>query len=98
MARPLMLLALAAGLIGVAASARAQTFNTYRCRDGTQFVAAFYHGSRSAYLKLDGRAIVLPWRMSATGARYSRGGTTLRINASAVTLTRARQTTDCVQD
>jgi membrane-bound inhibitor of C-type lysozyme len=97
MAGRLMLALLAAGIVG-AMPARAQTFNTYRCRDGTQFVAAFYHGSRSAYLKLGGRAMTLPWRMSATGARYSGGGTTLRIRGRSVTLTRGRQSTDCLQD
>ena len=95
----LMLLALVAGLIGGAEPAHAQTFTTYHCRDGTEFVAAFYQGTRSAYLKLDGHTMTLPRRISASGARYSTGGIALRIKGKAATLTRGwRQSTECSAD
>jgi membrane-bound inhibitor of C-type lysozyme len=75
--------------------AAAQTFFTFRCGDGSEFVTAFYQGTRSAYVKLDGKSLVLPRRLSLSGARYSSGGIVLRIKGDAATLSRGRQSTDC---
>lgn len=80
----LMCLAGAAGL-GIA-SASAQSFQTYHCADGTQFIVGFYPGDSRAYLQIDGRAITLPRRVTLSGSRYSRSDVTLK-------LTRAGQTT-----
>ena len=77
--------------------AAAQTFQTYRCQDGSEFVAAFYYGDRRAHLQLDGKAMALPKRVSLSGARYSKGDITLRIVKSGVTLRRGKETTNCVK-
>jgi membrane-bound inhibitor of C-type lysozyme len=80
-----------------AAPAAAQTFLTLRCVDGTELVAAFFQGTRSAYVQLDGKAMtLLPRRLfSLSGTRYASGGITLRIKGTAATLSRGRQSTEC---
>ncbi|HYC17013.1 MAG TPA: MliC family protein [Pseudolabrys sp.] len=75
--------------------ARAQTFFTYQCRDGSEFIAAFFEGDRRAHLQLDGKALTLPKRLSMSGSRYAKGGITLRITKTAVTLKRGQQLTEC---
>lgn len=85
----------AAGILADQFPAGAQTFFTYRCRDGSEFIAAFYEGDSRAHLQLDGKAIALPKRMSMSGSRYAKGGITLRIAKTATTLKRGRQSTDC---
>jgi len=83
-------------ILFAAASAAAQVFTTYRCRDGSEFVAAFYEGDRRAHLQLDGKAITLSKRLAIKGSRYVRGDITLRFDRSGViTLKRGRRTTDC---
>jgi membrane-bound inhibitor of C-type lysozyme len=80
------------------APALAQTFSTYQCRDGSEFVLALYEGDRAAHLQLDGRALALPKRLSVNGTRYSKGDVTLRITkAGATTLTRGKKSTQCVK-
>src|SRR5215469_6471625 len=92
-----LLLALAAQALGVAGAVAQNilTFRTFHCGDGTEFVAAFYKGTNSAHVQLDGKAMTLRRRLSLSGTRYSASGVTLRIKASRTTLTRGRQTTDC---
>jgi membrane-bound inhibitor of C-type lysozyme len=86
---------------GGVTSSGAQTFLTFHCADGTEFVTAFYRGRRSAYVQLDGKAMTLPPRISLSGARYSAGDITLRIKGNSATLTRGRhlsrgrRSTDC---
>ena len=77
------------------APAFAQTFLTFHCADGTEFVTAFRPGIRNAYLQLDGKAVTLPRRLSLSGVRYSAGGITLRIRQTTATLSRGRQSTEC---
>ena len=89
-----LLSTLTAGVGGVA-PAFAQTFLTFHCGDGTQFLAAFREGTRSAYVQLDGKAMTLPRRLSLSGARYSAGSTTLRIKQNTAALSRGRQSTEC---
>jgi membrane-bound inhibitor of C-type lysozyme len=60
----------------------AQTFITYSCLDGSEFVVAFFAGERSAHLQLDGKAMSLPQRLSLSGTRYAKGDITLRITRS----------------
>lgn len=93
---PVAILITAAVLAGMT-TARAQTVFSYRCRDGTRFAAMFYAGVRVAYLRLDGKALTLPRRVSAAGARYSRNGVTLRVRGRAATLTRGRTSTECLR-
>jgi hypothetical protein len=44
---------------------KAQTFQTYRCVDGTQFIVAFYPHDPDAYLQIDGRPVTCAsaWRL-----------------------------------
>jgi len=78
--------------------AGAQTFFTYHCRDGSEFVAAFYEGDRRAHLQLDGKAIALAKRPSLSGTRYVKGNITLRIAKTGTTLKRRKTTTECTAD
>jgi|SRR5690242_3339339 membrane-bound inhibitor of C-type lysozyme len=75
--------------------ANAETFFTYRCRDGSEFVAAFYEGDKRAHLQLDGKAATLSKRISVSGSRYSKGDITLRIAKSVTTLKRGKRLTEC---
>ena len=73
----------------------AQTFLTYSCLDGSEFVVAFFPGDRSAHLQLDGKAVSLSRRLSLYGTRYAKGDITLRIAKTATALTRGRRSTEC---
>lgn len=84
-----------AGLTLVAPPASAQTFATYQCRDGTTFVAAFFADTRTVALQLDGKAVTLPSRLSASGARYGKDGITLWIKGTNAMLRRAAKSTEC---
>jgi membrane-bound inhibitor of C-type lysozyme len=89
---------LCAGVVAIAIHqppVAAQAFLTYYCLDGSEFVVAFFAGDRSAYLKLDGKAMSLPRRLSLSGTRYAKGDITLRITKSVTTLTRGRRSTEC---
>src|SRR5215510_13249519 len=84
----------ATGILAGQLPAYAQ-FSTYRCRDGSEFVAAFYEGDKRAHLQLDGKALTLPKRVSVSGSRYAKGDITLRITKTATTLKRGRRLTEC---
>jgi membrane-bound inhibitor of C-type lysozyme len=75
--------------------ANAETFSTYRCRDGSEFVVAFYEGDKRAHLQLDGKAATLSKRISVSGSRYSKGDITLRIAKTVTTLKRGKRLTEC---
>ena len=62
--------------------ADAQTFRTYRCADGTQFIVGFYDLDKRAFLQIDGQPVTLARRLSVSGARYAGAGVTLRIPKS----------------
>jgi len=85
----------AAGIFIGQLPACAQTFVTYQCRDGSEFIAAFFEGDSRAHLQLDGKAITLPKRISLSGSRYAKGDITLRITKTATTLKRGRRSTEC---
>lgn len=85
----------AAGILAGQCPAGAQTFSTYRCGDGSEFIAAFYEGDSRAHLQLDGKAVTLPKRLSVSGSRYAKGGITLRVTKTATTLKRGRRSTEC---
>jgi membrane-bound inhibitor of C-type lysozyme len=51
--------------------ASAQTFQSYRCSDGTQFLVGFFEYDKRAHLQIDGRAVTLARRLALTGSRYS---------------------------
>jgi membrane-bound inhibitor of C-type lysozyme len=81
------------------APASAQTFQSYRCADGTKFIAAFYQYDSRAYLQIDGRPVTLAKRLNWSGSRYSGEGITLTIGKAGVALRHARRpTTVCEVD
>jgi membrane-bound inhibitor of C-type lysozyme len=75
--------------------ATVQSFFTFHCGDGTEFIAAFYKGRRDAYVKLNGKTMALLRRPSFSGARYSAGGITLRIDGHSASLSRGKSSTEC---
>jgi len=84
---------------GVAAglsAAHAQSFESYRCADGTQFIVGFYPYDSRAHLQIDGRAVTLKKRLAVSGARYSGGGVTLAITKAGTTIRHVkRRVTAC---
>ena len=76
----------------------AQVFTTYYCRDGSEFVVAFYEGDKRAYLQLDGKALTLARRLSVRGRRYAKGGVTLLFAKTGTTLKRGKHMTECTAD
>jgi membrane-bound inhibitor of C-type lysozyme len=93
--RPLITLLGAAAIVIGQTPAVAQTFITYSCLDGSEFVAAFFAGERTAHLQLDGKAMSLPQRLSLSGTRYAKGDITLRITKTVTTLKRGKRSTEC---
>jgi membrane-bound inhibitor of C-type lysozyme len=77
-----MLLALGAG----ASPAAAQTFKTYACADGTQFIVGFFQYDKRAHLQIDGKAVTLAKRIALSGTRYSGGGVTLKMAKTGATI------------
>jgi membrane-bound inhibitor of C-type lysozyme len=68
-------------------AAAAETFQTFVCADGAQFVAAFYPSDpKRAHLQIDGKAVALAKRLALSGTRYSGGGVTLAISKAGTTL------------
>jgi len=75
---------LVAGISGMR-QADAQTFRSYHCADGTQFIVAFYDGDNRAFLQIDGEPVTLAKRLTVSGARYSGAGITLRLDKTGAT-------------
>jgi membrane-bound inhibitor of C-type lysozyme len=74
----------------------AQTFQNYRCADGSQFIVGFFEYDKRAHMQINGRAVTLGKRLALSGARYSGGGVTLKITKTGTTLKQAkRPTTAC---
>jgi membrane-bound inhibitor of C-type lysozyme len=71
--------------------ASAQTFQNYRCADGTQFIVGFFAYDTRAYLQLDGGSVTLAKRFALSGRRYSGRGVSLKITKSGITLKHARR-------
>jgi membrane-bound inhibitor of C-type lysozyme len=89
----------AGGVALGAPPAAAQSFQNYRCADGTRFIAAFYQYDPRAYLQIDGRAVTLAKRLNWSGSRYSGEGITLTVTKAGVALKHARRpTTACEVD
>jgi membrane-bound inhibitor of C-type lysozyme len=88
-------------LVGVAAitmsPAFAQSFQTYRCADGTEFIVGFYPDDTRAYVQIDGREITLRRRPALSGARYSAGDVRLKLTRAGPTMIRhaRRRETAC---
>src|SRR5271170_6529551 len=77
--------------------ASAQTFQNYRCADGTRFIVGFYKYDTRAFVQVDGGSVTLRRRFfSLSGSRYSGGGVRLNITTSGARLKHARgSTTAC---
>ena len=86
-----------AGMAALLSAAFAQTFQTYNCADGTQFIVGFYPHDPDAYLQIDGRPVILKKRLALFGARYSGSGVTLRMTRDGRTLVKrfGRRETTC---
>jgi membrane-bound inhibitor of C-type lysozyme len=85
-----------AGVVAGASAASAQTFQSYRCADGTRFIAAFYPYDSRAHLQVDGGAATLAKSLTWSGTRYSGDGIVLRMTKAGITLKHARRpTTAC---
>jgi membrane-bound inhibitor of C-type lysozyme len=70
-----------------ASPAAAQTFQSYACADGSQFIAAFYPSDpKRAHLQIDGKAVALTRRLALSSSRYSGGGIALNITKAGATI------------
>ena len=69
-----------------ASPAAAQTFKTYGCADGTQFIVGFFQYDKRAHLQIDGKAVALSKRIALSGARYSGGGIVLKVGKAGATI------------
>mgnify|MGYP000868860812 CR=1 FL=1 len=79
-------------LLLAATAAHAQViFASYVCADGTNISAAFYKGDNRMRMQFDGHAYALPQRLSASGARYARGGVSFWIKGQEATLKRPKK-------
>jgi membrane-bound inhibitor of C-type lysozyme len=83
---------LLAAVLAVGVSpALAQTFQNYRCVDGTQFIVGFFEYDQRAHLQIDGKAVTLAKRLALSGSRYTGGGITLKIGKTGTTIKRAKR-------
>jgi membrane-bound lysozyme inhibitor of c-type lysozyme MliC len=96
MGREILIIIGAAGILIGQSPVFAQTFRTYNCYDGSQFILAFFEGDKRAHLQLDGKATTLPKRISLSGSRYAKGAISLRITKTVITLKRGKQSTECI--
>jgi membrane-bound inhibitor of C-type lysozyme len=80
-----------AGIAAGVSPASAQTFDTYRCADGTSFIAGFYAYDSRAHLQIDGRPVTLKKRLAFSGRRYSGGGISLVMTGKGALLRHARR-------
>ena len=71
--------------------AAAQSFQSYRCADGTQFIVGFFEYDKRAHLQIDGKAVTLGRRVALSGAHYAGGGVTLKITRAGATVKHARR-------
>jgi membrane-bound inhibitor of C-type lysozyme len=80
-----------AGFLAQASPASAQTFDSYRCADGTHFIVAFYPNDKRAYLQVDGRAVTLKKALAVSGRRYSGGGVSLTVTTTGALIRHVRR-------
>jgi membrane-bound inhibitor of C-type lysozyme len=79
------------GFVAQVSPASAQTFDSYRCADGTHFILAFYPNDKRAYLQIDGRAVTLQKRLALSGRRYSGSGVSLVMTATGALIRHVRR-------
>ncbi len=78
-------------LANSASPAAAQTFKTYDCADGTQFIVGFFQYDKRAHLQIDGKAVALTKRIALSGSRYSGGGIVLKVGKAGATIKHGRR-------
>jgi membrane-bound lysozyme inhibitor of c-type lysozyme MliC len=84
--------AVVAATTGLIMPANAQSFQTYRCVDGTQFILGFYPHDPDAYLQIDGNPVTLRKRVALSGERYSGRGVTVRfLKSGGISVKHARR-------
>lgn len=69
----------------------AQTFVSYRCADGAMISAVFFKGERRMHMQLEGSSLVLPQRLSGSGARYAKSGVSFWIKGQGARLKRPKK-------
>jgi membrane-bound inhibitor of C-type lysozyme len=79
------------GVAGASSSGLAQSFQSYRCADGTQFIVGFFEYDKRAHLQIDGREVTLAKRFGLSGSRYSGGGVTLNFGKASTTVRHAKR-------
>src|SRR3981189_2693418 len=86
----------AAGVAASSSPAFAQTFQNYRCADGSRFIVGFFEYDKRAHLQIDGRAVTLARRLALSGSRHSGDCVPLKIDRAGITIRQAkRPTTAC---
>jgi membrane-bound inhibitor of C-type lysozyme len=96
MLRPGLALAFLSCAMLAVTPASAQKFVNYVCDDGTPLTAAFFPGDRAMRMQLSGKALALPQRLAASGARYAKGGVSFWIKGQEATLKQPkRKATTC---
>jgi membrane-bound inhibitor of C-type lysozyme len=77
-------------------SAPAQTFQSYRCADGSRLIIGFFGYDRRAFMQIDGRAVTLNRGFALSGSRYSGAGITLAVTSAGTRVKHAgRAATAC---
>jgi membrane-bound inhibitor of C-type lysozyme len=88
--KPAAIVIIGAAMVGALATgaspAVAQTFRTYACADGSQFIAGFFQYDKHAHMQIDGKAVALKKRLALSGSRYTGGGIVLNITKTGATI------------
>ena len=60
--------------LAMPAAVSAETYHHYECTGGSSSEVAFVSETKSAYLQIDGKSLVLPKRFSLISQRFKQGG------------------------
>jgi hypothetical protein len=77
---------LAGGTLAGVRPVSAQTFQSYRCADGTQFIVGFYDYDNRAFVQIDGNSVPLAKRPTVSGIHYSGAGISLKVGKMGTTV------------
>jgi membrane-bound inhibitor of C-type lysozyme len=89
--KPTAIVLVGTATLMAASPAPAQTFRTYGCADGTQFIVGFFQYDKRAHLQIDGKAVALGRRIALSGSRYSGGGIVLNVGKAGATIKRGKR-------
>ena len=84
----ILVLSVAAMVVGLPIAAAQTKFQTYRCADGPNFIVGLYPYDSRVYMQIDGREVILPKRVALSGQYYSGGGVTFSITKRGITTVR----------